>query len=614
MSTSDTHTTAASAALARLRNATSGSENEPTEIAKDPPAQHAPAVPALDRPSTDRISERIAHPVPHHEEVPQDLDELLHPEHPESHSGPPFRHMDRQSGSNPGENEDADPRALHDPAPREASMARAATIPPKPSTAPLIPAAGPGTAPPTDPPAPLGTREAAAVSGGFSPVNQWLDSLPEPEWQQIGDKIYATPTRFKARLVRARAERARMVEARERTRLMDAAHAEALAEAAKRDEAEHAARFRAEQELAERQLLEEERRERLLEQQRLEQQRIEQQRLEQQRLEQQRVIPVQESAAAPLVDAPRPAPTRTPATPDELAALVASAKAAIDRQQALVEPLYVAPYTLPDTSPNPEATAQDTIRRSLFTLAAAIMAIVSILGIGALVSGSVPGHDTLLSLAPAAYTLVPVIAFWSLAAALYAWLPSQSSAVRQRAVGRTFPLALAASVLWLVSVNAGSLILAFCAATLTTGLLRVTVRELNSHTARSDMERMLTDAPAGLMAGFFLVVSAASFAELLQSWNVFVFPDVFACLIVLGLGYVATNLSRTERGRIVLASGFAWGMFWLLVPRLVGPDRSVWVAVLAAMAGFVVLVATENRRYQISHAEHRAARGKRTEF
>ena len=165
---------------------------------------------------------------------------------------------------------------------------------------------------------------------------------------------------------------------------------------------------------------------------------------------------------------------------------MASAKAAIDRQQALVEPLYVAPYTLPDTSPNPEATAQDTIRRSLFTLAAAIMAVVSILGIGELVSGSVPGHDTLLSLAPAAYTLVPVIACWSLAAALYAWRPSQSSAVRQRAVGRTFPLALAASALWLVSVNAGSLFLAFCAATLTAGLLLVTVRELNSHTARSD--------------------------------------------------------------------------------------------------------------------------------
>ena len=71
---------------------------------------------------------------------------------------------------------------------------------------------------------------------------------------------------------------------------------------------------------------------------------------------------------------------------------------------------------------------------------------------------------------------------------------------------------------------------------------------------------------------------------------------------------------RTERGRIVLASGFAWGMFWLLVPRLLGPDHSVWVAVLAGMAGFVVLVATENRRYQINHAEHRAARGKRTEF
>ena len=36
----------------------------------------------------------------------------------------------------------------------------------------------------------------------------------------------------------------------------------------------------------------------------------------------------------------------------------------------------VAPYVLPDTSPDPEATAQDKIRRTLFTIAAAIMVVV----------------------------------------------------------------------------------------------------------------------------------------------------------------------------------------------------------------------------------------------
>jgi hypothetical protein len=43
-------------------------------------------------------------------------------------------------------------------------------------------------------------------------------------------------------------------------------------------------------------------------------------------------------------------------------------------------------------------------------------------------------------------------------------------------------------------------------------------------------------------------------------------------------------------------------------------NDSIWVAILAGMAGFVVLLATENRRYQIHHAEHRAARGKPTDF
>jgi hypothetical protein len=145
-------------------------------------------------------------------------------------------------------------------------------------------------------------------------------------------------------------------------------------------------------------------------------------------------------------------------------------------------------------------------------------------------------------------------------------------------------------------------------------LLLLTVRELNRRTARSTLERMFSDAPIGLMTGFFLVVTAASGAELLTSWNASMVPVAVASVIVLALGYVATSLSMTERGRIIMASGFAWGMFWLLVPRLLGPNPSIVIAILAGMAGFVVLLATENRRYQIHHAEHRAARGKSTEF
>ena len=37
--------------------------------------------------------------------------------------------------------------------------------------------------------------------------------------------------------------------------------------------------------------------------------------------------------------------------------------------------------------------------------------------------------------------------------------------------------------------------------------------------------------------------------------------------------------------------------------------QSVWVAIVAAMGAFIVLLATENRRYRINHAEHRAALG-----
>ena len=160
--------------------------------------------------------------------------------------------MDGQSGSGAIQpHPQADPSAPHDPAPRDKASGPGGSNPAQALHCPRFPPPRLALRPPRIPPPRPARARPAAVSGGFTPVNNWLDSLPEPEWQRIGDKIYTSPARFKAWLARARAERARAAEERERTRLMDAAHAEALAEAAKRTEAEHAARFRAEQELAE---------------------------------------------------------------------------------------------------------------------------------------------------------------------------------------------------------------------------------------------------------------------------------------------------------------------------------------------------------------------------
>lgn len=674
MSTSDTRTTASSEALARLRNPASGPANgsDPTDADMSgaattaqaaaggsapailppgaspapwndaPPAGSklgtVPAVPAgaedaappTNPPLPEHVSERIAHPVPRRcEHPPAGVNELLHDANPSPQTGPSFRHLDQPVGP-PFRHLDRQARtgARHDPAPQEnaeprqpaaasgvasadavqakaaqtdaardgaahSGSAQSTASQPRPSSEGTLRAAPTGPAAAGKPAPPVLAREAPAVAGGFAPINEWLDSLHGPDWQGIGAKLVAFPSQFKTRLGMARAERARAVEALERTRLRESAHAEALAEAAQR--AEQAPEPSHPQSTWPR----------LPEHQHPEHLATAQQ------------APAQQPPAQLHRVQERVVAARKPADAQQLAALVASTKAAIDKQQALDEPIYVAPYALPDTSPNPAPTRRDMVRRVLFAVAAAFLAVAAIVATGDLVSGTIASQSprlTLLSLAPAAHALWPVVLGWVLAAALYTWVPSQQSAVRQRAVGRTFPAALASAGLWLISARAEWLVVAFCAAALAAVLLLATVRELNKHTARTTMERLLTDAPMELMSGFFLVLFASSLSALLHSWGWTALPVPFACLAVLALGYVALGLSRTERGRILVAIGFGWGMIWLLVPRLLGSDHSFWVVATASLTGFVVLLATENRRYQINHAEHRAARGKSTEF
>lgn len=734
MSTSDTDTTAASAALARLRKAVSapdqasgtkgkpdadGSDLAVTAGAKRPGAggaapQHSGQVAATDDSAQipevtappaaaptfppETISQRIAHPVPrHHVDDTKDLDELLHPEVPRLDSGPTFRHMSQaesaedlqevphpalpnapatqasgatqsqpktpvptqpSSGSKPSASKPSAPSSI----PSDPVLSNVvASAPTKVSDPTDLPGQGPDSTiesmatttnePPHPGVVPPAAKDVAAVAGGNSAVNNWLDSIHEPNWQSIGDKVYSSPATFRLWLRKVRAERAHAAEEREQTRLLEVAHTEALAEVAKRQATTDAAaaavaaaklaldqeRQRVEQEQAEQLRLEHARAEQdRIEQEQAEQERrqAEQEHAEQQQSEQQVSshqpepvtesypsvaqpghvgLPADDAETTTLPVAQLQTAVRTPMAPEQLAALVASAKAAIRRHQELLDPVYVAPYTLPDTSPDPEHTTQDFIRRLVFTAVAAFMAFFGVLGTGGLISGS-NAWNTLLSPAPAAFMILPVAFCWSLASAIHAWLPAQRSAVRQRAVGWEFTTALAAAGVWLAAVLAGIPFLIFLAATLCLVLLLRSVRELNRNTARNTTERMFTDAPISLLTGFFLVVFAANLAELLASWNVSAVPVVASALAVLALGYVATGLSMSERGRIIMATGFAWGMFWLLVPRLLGPNPSILIAILAGMAGFVVLLATENRRYQIHHAEHRAARGKSTSF
>ncbi|MFC7401909.1 hypothetical protein [Citricoccus sp. GCM10030269] len=286
---------------------------------------------------------------------------------------------------------------------------------------------------------------------------------------------------------------------------------------------------------------------------------------------------------------------------------------------------YIPPYNLPSLEPDPAPTSLDVLRRFTVTVAFLVFVGGGIFGIGFLGNdgagpwlhelhgGRFAGGFSMLSMSSWHQLVWPVL--W-LAMGLYTvhqWLPSQASAARQRATGWRLSAAMVAATLWFVIARTGVLLGFELAVWLAVGYLLVdSIHQLNLYTARTRVERAITDGMIGLFTGWAVIFAATNASIWLQSLGInllWIPGPVWAVLTLIIVVWGAAMMAMTERGRITIALGLAWGLTAILVPRLVGSMTSVWVAIVAAMGLFVVLLATENRRYRINHAEHRAALG-----
>lgn len=457
----------------------------------------------------------------------------------------------------------------------------------------------------------------SAQQRGFS-LSNWFDGIHEPDWEAIGDRVMSTPSLIAAAYRKNREEAgiraAKNAAEQEAKRLnLIEAQAQAKAEQVASDQREAEARVKAEVERVATARREAEQRAVAAKQADIEAHRLaERQRLTEFQalaandafLRNQGTHDAQLAEAARLAHLPPP-----PTSAERLEAEVAAARSAI---QASSTPVYVAPYELPSTAPNPPEDTADRLRRIVVSLAALIVPAISWQWIGfKATDGGVP-EGYLLTPAAEAHWIWPVIFSGFIAFALYQWFPSQRSAPRQRAVGYPAAAALLLGACWLWSSHAGFGLPALAIAVATTAVLYHALRRLNSLTARTRRERAFTDAPVALFLGWMLALTPATIAEPIGEWGPV--PEILAVVVLLALMCVAAAWAMTERGRMMLALGFGWGMSWVVMARLLGSSQSVWVALAAGFAAFVVLVAAENRRYQINHAEHRAARGQRTTF
>lgn len=532
---------------------------------------------------------------------------------------------------------------------------------------------GPSAAPP--PPRRMSHVRRDEPVGAPSRINEWLDSLGEPDWDEVTDAIYESPSRTREALRQARERRVenqrRRAEEKERLAAERAREAEERADREARERAQAEADRREAERLAAEHAREEELRreaEAILEQQRAEEQAL---REEMEREEAAAaLVRQQERETAALRQAAReedgsdhvPPAHRRPMLQqpgedltdaellarareslpewrrrDRIVEKAQAIEAATQRHQSALaapvsEPMhepapraYIPPYNLPSTDPDPEPTSGDLLRRIAVTLAWAGFVVAGMWSLGMLgerpmlhelADGRYGSDVSMLSMASWHLAIWPILWLALGVHVIHQWMPSQISADRQRTTGWRLTAAMAGVGLWLLLTRLG---LAWfdVFVWLAIGYLLVdTVHQLNLYTARTRTERVITDGMIGLFTGWAIVFTASVVSTWLQRAGVDILwipGSLWAVLTLVVVIWGTAMLTMTERGRITIALGLAWGLAAILGTRLIGPMQSVWVAIVAAMGAFIVLLATESRRYRINHAEHRAALGHEVE-
>ncbi len=291
----------------------------------------------------------------------------------------------------------------------------------------------------------------------------------------------------------------------------------------------------------------------------------------------------------------------------QLLTLVGSAQRAL--AESARQPAFELPYAKPDRRPNPSVEVFDKARAGLFGLAGVLLLATS-LAFGTVLGGRLPSN--LLDTGLVHAVLWPLIAIALIGSAAYSALPHQLSSRRQRAVS-VYALSSAALMSCALTMASGFLLWTASVLSLVATVIALYgVHQLNLHTARNRVERIATDMPLGFFAGFSLVYTLQLFFAAAG------FNDPSHALAVSLFAVAATVpaavFAHSERGRHALASGFGLAMVAAAFQGWLAGSTPLWVSMLWVFLAIVVLICAENRRFQVSHAEHRVNAGKELDF
>ncbi len=505
----------------------------------------------------------------------------------------------------------------------------------KPSAKPATPSKDSGNLAPSDAPTkngadrkPKTTKKASRGSSSAEKLtlrdrlNAWLDSFRGPTQDDIERAIAETPDRLQARWQKLQDDRQRAREEQERLRQLelDVQQAKEALEIQRVREAERMAQLEREQAALARRRQQERETEALLKaahelesddipapENRPMLQREGEYLRDEELLERARQNLPEWQRLERLVMKARAIEAQTPTrSPDD------------EPEEADAGEEMVLPFPEP-VRDDPEPQHLDGFRRGTLTVSWVLFVVVGLFALGWLGpwpsivdahGGIYEGSTSLMSMAAWHVVAWPVLWAMMLAYTLYQWSPSQYSAMRNRATAwyvSNAMLLASGTILLAHFQDYGLEVITSIAAAV---LLYRAVLNLNEYTERTSKERFYVDVPIGAFTGWMLIFSATTVFTAMASWNLldllFIPEILWAIAATVVVLVMLSRLALTGRGRMSVVLGFTVGMAAIVGSRLFGENTSFLLVGIALLGLFIIVAATENRRYQISVAEKRA--------
>lgn len=245
----------------------------------------------------------------------------------------------------------------------------------------------------------------------------------------------------------------------------------------------------------------------------------------------------------------------------------------------------------------------DTARRLGVSIAFLLCIVGSAVGSGAFggtpinqaAGGALSADATLLAPAGSAFGIWSVIYAGLAGYTVLQWFPSQRTSTRQRLLGWWVAASMLLNAAWILSIQAGLLILSVPVILVLLGVLTKIFLTYTSEKSRSWPERVLVDGTLGLYLGWVCVAVCANITAALvaSDFNGFsIAPGLWSTVVLAVVAVVGILLAFRGKGRLAVTAAIAWGLAWIVVGRSAGAPESTTTAIAAAAAAALIIAAT----------------------